>query len=338
MNTMADVARLAGVSVTTVSHVLNNTRTVSPETVERVRRAVQATGYSRNTVARALATHSTMLIGVVMSFLTNPFFAPLVAQIERTARRRGYTLLLTDSHDSPVVEAEQIQILLDHRVDGVVIAPASQDGDRSLDILAARGVPTVLVDRIGDPRFDEVAAEAVVPVSQLVSHLVNLGHTRIGFISGKSHLWTTAARLEGYKQGLAAAGLTFQRSLVRSGASQAEPAKKSIAALMRLDNPPTAVVCANNAMTVGTLTGLRELHIDVPTQFALVSYDDLDLADLINPPITCMAQPISEMGALATKLLLRRIGGQQGTPERHMLSPTFQHRQSCGCPSEGGHQ
>lgn len=331
MKTMADVARTAGVSVTTVSHVLNRTRPVSDALRERVLRAVKEIGYSPNTVARALATQSTMLIGVVMSFLTNPFFAPLVAHIERTARRREYTLLLTDSHDDPAAEADQVRILMDHRVDGVIIAPASQDSDHSLDVLAESGIPTVLIDRIGDQRFDEVAAESLTPVAQLVEHLAAQGHTRIGFISGKPNLWTSASRLDGYKLGLSETGLPFDPRLVRSGASQTKPAKASVAALMKLPDHPTALVCANNAMTVGALKGLRELRIGVPSDVALVSYDELDLAELISPPITCMAQPIAEMGELATKLLLQRIGGSVKPPERHMLATTFQHRASCGC-------
>lgn len=335
MKTMADVARLAGVSVTTVSHVLNSTRPVSTDLQERVQRAVRETGYSRNTVARALATQSTMLIGVVMSFLTNPFFAPLVAEIERTARRRGYTLLLTDSHDSVSVEADQVQIMLDHRVDGVMIAPASQHGDHSLDVLHDRGVPTVLIDRIGDRRFDEVAAEGAAPVATLVQHLATRGHTRIGFISGKPNLWTTASRLDGYKQGLAASGIAFDPKLVRSGSSQQAPAMRAVETLMRVSSPPTALVCANNAMTVGALKALRAMKLGVPDQVALVSYDDLALAELIQPPITAMAQPIEEMGAMATRLLLRRIEGRGKDPERHVLDPTFHHRVSCGCPPDG---
>lgn len=331
MKTMADVARAAGVSMTTVSHVLNNTRPVSAQLQARVRDAVRETGYSRNTIARALVTQSTMLVGIVMSFLTNPYFAPVVAQIERTARRHGYTLLLTDSHDSVSIESEQVQILLDHRVDGVIIAPAREKGDRSLGVLHDRGMPTVLIDRIGDRRFDEVATEGTVSVAKMVQHFADLGHKRIGFISGQPNLWTTASRLDGYKDGLAANGLPYDRALVRSGSSQQAPAQRSVTRLMQIDDPPTAIICANNAMTVGTLTALREMKISVPDEVALMSYDELDLADLVQPPVTAMAQPIEEMGALATKLLLRRIKGYDGDAERHMLTPVFHHRRSCGC-------
>ncbi|TAM70554.1 MAG: LacI family transcriptional regulator [Microbacteriaceae bacterium] len=329
---MADVAAAAGVSITTVSHVLNKTRPVSDELQERVRQAIAVTGYSTNTVARALATQNTMLLGVVMSFVTNPFFAPLVSQIEKTARRSGYTLLLTDSHDNASDELAQVQIMLDHRVDGVIIAPAAEDQDLALNRLAQHATPTVLIDRFGDRRFDEVGVENTKPVAELVAHLVGRGHTRIGFISGQPGLSTTTERLEGYRLGLRDAGLPFDRALVRSGSSQVNPAERAVTALMRSADPPTAIVCANNAMTIGTLRGLRMLGLDVPHDVAVVSFDEIAWGDLMAPALTSMAQPVTAMGKLATQLLLRRIGGHGGPPERHMLAPEFVHRGSCGCP------
>lgn len=328
---MRDVAAAAGVSVTTVSHVLNNTRPVSPELRQRVHDAVAAAGYTTNSVARALATRNTMLIGVVMSFLSNPFFAPLVSSIEKTARRHGYTLLLTDNHENAADETAQVRIMLDRRVDGVVLAPASTHPELILDLLAERGVPAVLVDRFADNRFDEVGVENIESTASLVAHLVEHGHTRIGFISGKAGLSTTTERLAGYRLGLERAGLPLDRRLVRSGASRIEPAREAIAAMLDLPNPPTAVVPANNAMTVGALRGLRDRGLRVPDDIAIAAFDDFEWADLMNPRLTAMAQPIPEMGNAAAKLLVKRIAGDQGPPQQRVLPPTFQHRESCGC-------
>jgi LacI family transcriptional regulator len=315
-----------------VSHVLNNTRPVSPELRERVHRAVAESGYTTNSVARALATRNTMLIGVVMSFLSNPFFAPLVSSIEKTARRHGYTLLLTDNHENPADEATQVQIMLDRRVDGVVLAPASTHPERILDLLAGRGVPAVLVDRFADNRFDEVGVENIESTASLVRHLVEHGHTRIGFISGKAGLSTTTERLAGYRLGLENAGLPYDRRLVRSGSSRTEPAREAVKAMLATPNPPTAIIPANNAMTVGVLRELREHGLRVPDDIAVAAFDDFAWADLMNPGLTAIAQPIPEMGHVAAQLLIKRIAGYDGPPQQRVLPPTFQPRESCGCP------
>jgi LacI family transcriptional regulator len=328
---MADVAAAAGVSVTTVSHVLNNTRPVSEELRRRVQDAVAASGYSTNSVARALATKNTMLIGIVMSFLSNPFFAPLVSAIEKTARRRGYTLLLTDNHENAAEEAKQVKIMLDRRVDGMILAPASTNPEPMLDLITQRGTPAVLVDRFADQRFDEVGVENVEPTASLVAHLAERGHTRIALISGRAGLSTTAERIEGYRIGLERAGLPYDKNLVRSGGSQIEPATKAAVALLRLPDPPTAMVAANNAMTVGALRGLRDIGVRVPDDVAVAAFDDFEWADLMSPGLTTVAQPIEDMGNLAAKLLIKRIGGYAGPPEQRTLPPVFRHRQSCGC-------
>jgi LacI family transcriptional regulator len=331
---MADVAAAAGVSMTTVSHVLNGTRPVSAELRRKVLSAVEATGYSPNIVARSLATQNTKLIGVSMSFLSNPFFGPLVASIEERARREGFTLLLTDSHEDAQQELLQLKIMLDRRVDGVILAPASARAEEGLNLLAKNGVPAVLIDRFADARFDEIGVENVEATASLVAHLVERGHSRIGFVSGLSGLSTTAERLEGYRLGLKRAGLRFERRLVHSGASGIEPARDAVKALMREPKPPTAVLPANNAMTVGVLRGLRDLGVRVPDDVAIAAFDDIAWADLMSPALTAMAQPITDMGDKAVQRLLRRIAGYTGAPRRIVLPAQFQHRQSCGCPTE----
>jgi LacI family transcriptional regulator len=299
--------------------------------------AVEAAGYTTNSVARALATQNTMLIGVVMSFLSNPFFAPLVSSIEKATRQRGYTLLLTDNHENPAEETKQVKIMLDRRVDGLILAPASTNPQPILDLLARRDTPTVLVDRLfPDERFDEVGVENIEPTATLVNHLTDLGHSRIGFLSGRAGLSTTVERLAGYRLGLERAGIEYDKTLLRSGASRIEPAQAAVTALLGLSRPPTAVVAANNAMTVGALRGLREIGARVPDDVAVVAFDDIDWADLIHPGLTAMAQPIAEMGATAAKLLMKRMSGYRGACERRALPATFQHRQSCGCPESTG--
>lgn len=328
---MADVAKSAGVSMTTVSHVLNNTRPVSDALRQRVLAAVEHTGYTPNSVARALATQNTMLIGVVMSFLSNPFFAPLVAHIDRTARRKGYTLLLTENHENAVDEVTQVKVMLDRHVDGIIIAPAAHDLQQILHLLTSSQTPTVLIDRLADGQFDEVGAENVAPTAHLVEHLAGHGHSRIGFISGRAGLSTTSERLSGYRLGLASSRLEFDHHLVRAGASQVGPARRAVKALMTGAHPPTALVSGNNAMTVGALRGLQDLGLRVPDDVALAVFDDFEWADLMSPRLTAIAQPVPEIGTMATRLLLRRIDGYTGPTERHAIPSVLHVRQSCGC-------
>lgn len=328
---MVDVAALAGVSTTSVSHVLNGTRPVSADLQRRVAEAIAATGYSPNAVARSLATSNSMVIGMVISFVSNPFFAPLVSAVEDAAERRGYTLLLSDSHEKVAKELTSIQLMVDRRVDGIIVAPVSSRSPQALDVLAKRGTPTVLIDRFIDCGFDDVGVNNIEPTADLVTHLSSLGHQRIGFLHGKSGLSTTEERLAGYRLGLKRSGLPYDRALVRSGGSSVDPAIRAAHGLFAGPDPPTAIVPANNAMAVGLLLGLRALGKRVPDDVAVAAFDDIPLASLVDPPLTVMAQPIEQMGATAARLLFKRIAGDDGPPSRIKLPATFLHRTSCGC-------
>lgn len=331
--TMADVAALAGVSVSTVSHVVNGTRTVSGVYRDRVVEAIRASGYSPNTVARALATSDTHLIGIVMSALTNRFFVPVVAAIDRAGRRHGYSSLLADSRNRVGDEAEALDMLLSRRVDGLVLAPTPGDRETVLDRLVAEEVPTVLIDRLVDERFDQVGVENVEATASLVGHLASLGHTRIAFVSGMSGLTTSIERESGYLLGLERAGLSFERDLVCRGKSQAEPAARAVSALLRRRDPPTAIVSGNNYMTIGVLKALQAHNLGVPQDVAVVAYDDLEFAEVFRPRLTVISQPITEIATIAVDLLIRRIGsgGDSPPPRTIKLPGVFVHRESCGC-------
>jgi LacI family transcriptional regulator len=336
MVTMADVARLAGVSVSTVSHVINETRPVSEELRRRVQDAILASGYHPNQIARALATSNSSLIGIVMSAMSNPMFGDVVAAMEAKARRHGYTLLVTDSRDDPVVEAQGVRVMLDRRVDGVILAPANDERSAGiLELLATRRTPTVLLDRFADPRFDMVGAESVRSTALLVEHLARAGHQRIGFLSGMTGVSTTTERLEGYRLGLAEWDLPFERALVRSGRSTVSGGYHATRALLSGRRPPTAIIGANNNMTVGAYRAAREVQRQIPDDLAIVSFDDIEWADLFEPSLTAVAQPIAAMGSAAISLLLTRMEDPEGVRSSVRLPTTFVHRESCGCRGEG---
>jgi len=331
--TMADVASLAGVSVSTVSHVVNETRNVSVAYRERVMDAIRESGYSPNTVARSLATSDTHLIGIVMSALTNRFFVPVVTALDRAGRRHGYTSVLADSRNRVSDEVGALNMLLSRRVDGIVLAPTAGDKEAVLDRLVAEEVPTVLIDRFVDDRFDQVGVENVEATALLVQHLAELGHRRIALVSGMKGLSTSTEREAGYRLGMERSGLGFDRDLLCCGRSQAAPAELAVASLLARKNPPTAIVSANNYMTIGVLQALQTRGIRVPDDIAVVAYDDLEFAELLKPRLTVIAQPVSDIATMAVNLLIRRVTAKDGVrrPERIEVPGVFVHRESCGC-------
>ncbi|MBA2923737.1 LacI family transcriptional regulator [Pseudomonas sp. P7] len=329
MVTMDDVASRAGVSTSTVSHVLNGTRKVSPATVQAVQRAIQALGYIPNTLARSLARSSTNTLGVAISALSNHYFSETVHAIETECAKHGYMMLFVDTHDDPEQELRVVTALHHRRVDGIVLAPSN--GSMALAYLQANEIPAVLVDRMMSEHFDQVGVENAQPTQALIEHLIAHGHRRIGFIAGRAGFSTTDERVAGYKAALQAAGLVFDPQLLVDGGSNTEPARQATVQLLALAAPPTAIMAGNNLMTLGAMQALREAQIEVPGQMALVGFDDFDWADLFVPRLSLIAQPVKALGARAVELLLQRMAAPGAPPQSVRLAPTLQLRNSCGC-------
>ncbi len=335
MTTMTEVARAAGVSIATVSYVVNGTRPVREETRRKVEEAIARTGYTPNSLARALAMSSTSSIGIVVSAITNPFFAGLLAGVDQAASDAGLTLLLADSHDEPEREFEVVRSLRRRRVDGIILA-ASADPGRTLDDLRESGTPTVLVDRLVDDRFDQIGPENEEATASLVGHFAALGHRRIAFVSGRAGLGTSRERLAGYRRGLARHGLGYSPSLVAEGGSDISGGRAALTALLAAGAAPTALIVGNNAMVIGAMQSLRAAGLSVPRDMALASYDDLPGADLFDPPLTAFAQPAETLGARAVELLADRLAHPDAAPRLERLRPHLVHRRSCGCPERSG--
>jgi len=339
MATMADVARSAGVSVATVSHVLNDTRPVLPHTRQAVLDAIDRLGYTPNTLARSLVTSRTRSIGLAVSAISNPYFTEILQGVEAGALEHGYSLLIADPHDDPEHERKVVKLLHERRVDGMIVAP-SADPRALVAYLGRHDVPAVFLDRLvdlpadGTARYDQVCAESAEPTAELVGHLAELGHRRIALVAGLPGFSTTRERIDGYRRGLAAAGLPYDERLVVHGDSESAGAERAAAALLSASSPPTALVTANNEMTIGTLRALRERGLSVPDDIALCCFDDFAWADLFSPRLTAVAQPSREIGAQAVRLLLDRLASPARTARTLRLPCAFTHRTSCGCPEE----
>ncbi|HEY1972512.1 MAG TPA: LacI family DNA-binding transcriptional regulator [Pseudonocardia sp.] len=332
---MADVARLAGVSIATVSHVLNDTRPVRPSTREMVLAAVRRANYTPNTVARSLATARTMTIGLALSAISNPYFSDLLRAVEDAAAAAGYTLLLADPREEPEYELTVVRRLQHRRVDGLILAPSAEPAE-SLRFLAEHRMPTVLIDRLIHAPLDQVGSENVEPLAGLVGHLADRGHRRIALVAGHPGLATTVERRDGYLLGLRRAGLGRAPELIVTGYSATEPARAAVHRLLALDQPPTAIISGNNSMTIGALTALREAGVGVPDGMALVGFDDFPWAGLFSPGLTTIAQPCVEMGERAVHMLLARMADLDAPTSTVRLPPEFVHRESCGCVPKGG--
>jgi LacI family transcriptional regulator len=330
--TMEDVARVANVSLSTVSHVLNGTRKVNPGTAAAVNKAIQKVGFVRNTLARALAGASSSTIGVALSALTNHYFSETVRAIEAECRTHGLMMFFADTHDDPQQELNVVQSLHQRQVDGIILAPTRDPELRTVGYLRSNKIPSVLVDRSVHCEFDQVSVENIASSMDLVTHLIEKhGHRRIGLVSGAVGLSTSEERVAGYRRALEKAKLPYDKKLIRCGESSLEPARLATRALLALNSPPTAIMTANNLMTIGAMRALRDAHLEVPSQMALVGFDDFDWADYFSPRLTVVAQPLEELGARSVQLLMKRISHLAEQQQIVRLAPDLRIRNSCGC-------
>ena len=328
MITMQAVATAAGVSMSTVSHVINKTRKVHPDTQHAVEQAIKKVGYSPNRLARALVGAPTSTVGVAISALSNCYFASVAYAIEAACAKNGLMMMLVDTHEDPQYELKAIQALRERRVDGILIAPTADPEQRTLNYLRDHQVPAVLVDRLVGSGFDQVAVERLDATKELLSHVIGLGHRRIGFVSGVPGWSTTEDRLQGYRAALESAGIAFDAELVRNGQSACETARQATHELLVLDQRPTAIMTGNNQMTIGALRALREAQVRVPEDMSLVGFDDIEWADVLSPRLTVMAQPVEELGARAVRLLTRRLENPAARRQTIRLTPSLLMRES----------
>jgi len=330
---MAEVARVAGVSQSTVSHVINKTRRISRATEHSVREAIERTGYTNDGVARSLRTGETHMIGLAVSAISNPYFGEVVHAMERELVQAGYALLLVDTHDDQDREAEALSQLLVRRVDGVIVATAAATAT-ALQHLVRRRVPTLLFDRVpSDVRnlgLDAIAVENEEPVATLVDHLAGHGHRRIGMVAGLEGLTSTEERVQGYRLGVRRNDLEDDPALVRYGRSDRDSVASAVRALVVGTRSCTALVTGNNATTIATMAALAELGLEVPKDVALVAFDDFPWADYFRPRLTAIRQPLDELGRRSIALLLDRIRNPDRPPHHERLPPTLVVRDSCG--------
>jgi LacI family transcriptional regulator len=332
MATIVEVARRAGVSVSTVSHVVNRTRFVSPATARLVDEAIAYVGYLPNNLARSLKRASTNSVGLAISAISNPYFSDIICAVEAECARLGLMVFLADTQDDPDCELSVVRALHQQRVDGVMLAPSAAP-HRTLAYLAQNRLPCVLIDRLADERFDQVGVENAPAMRSLIDHVASFGHRRIGFVAGQPGFATTLERIEGYRAALAAHGLDFVPQYLVTGNATTGGATASTHALLSLPEPPTALVAGNNLATIGAVRAIRERGLIVPRDLSLVGFDDFEWADCFEPRLTLIAQPCVEIGRQAAALLSERIACVDGLPRTVRLEATLRVRASCARPA-----
>lgn len=312
MATIKEVAKLAQVSVGTVSNVLSGTIPVRPALRDRVLRAIEKLDYHPNQVARSLKIKQTKMIGMLIPDITNPFFPLLVRGAEDFAFSRGYLLVTLNTDDHVDRERQVISILRSRRLDGVLLVIASNEGSAShISDAVDAGLPIVCLDRVPPGlKLDSVSVDNVEGVMTAIRHLVTMGHERIGMITGSLSIPTAADRLKGYRAAMKEANLNVIPELVREGSFRVDSGWRLGKELLLMKKPPTAIFASNALMMVGVLKALEETGVRCPEDIALACFDDLPVADVFRPHITAVSQPAYEMGRRGAELLIDRIEGK----------------------------
>ncbi len=309
--TMKDVATRAGVALKTVSRVVNDEPGVTPETASRVRNAINELGFRRNDSARLLRKGQTASIGLIMEDIGDPFYSALSRAVEDVAHWNGSLLFTGSSDEDPQREQELVLALCARRVDGLIVIPASGDHRYLLPEIAA-GVASVFVDRpAGMIEADAVLADNVGGTRTGVTHLIRQGHRRIGFIGDNPNIYTAAQRHRGYQEAMAGAGLEAGPSWVSMAKPTPDGIRDALNRMLAGPSPVTALFCGNSRITV---LALREIAT-AGRRIALVGFDDFELADLLSPGVTVVAQDPGEMGRRATEMLFGRLAGARGPAE-----------------------
>jgi DNA-binding LacI/PurR family transcriptional regulator len=330
MATMKEVAIRAGVSVATVSRVLNNHARVDAELRTRVLAAIEALNYHPNRVAQRLRVGAGGVIGLIISDIENPFFVSVVRGVEDMAYQNELSVLLCNSDENPVKQRMYIRVMRAEDVAGLIITPNAETDASILHLIESR-MPVVFMDRLVVKfEVDIVTVDSAGGVRSAIQHLLDLGHTRIAILGVPLAISTGRERFGAFVETMEAHGIHPEPALIRTASFRQESGYQATMELLDLPNPPTAIFASNNVLALGMLQALHERGVQVPEQIAVVGFDDLPWAGALWPPLTAVAQPTYQLGHEAARLLLRRINNPNAPVEHVILKTQLIVRRSCG--------
>ncbi|MBI4269992.1 MAG: LacI family DNA-binding transcriptional regulator [Candidatus Rokubacteria bacterium] len=328
--TLVQIGRKLGVSAATVSLALRDHPRVSARRRQQVKELARRLNYTPDFVARALVTRRTRVLGLVVADVGNPYFARLARRVEDAARERGFGLIITSTDEDPATERRVLEMMLQRRVDGVVLTSAATSV-RELDGFRQAAVPFVLLGRVpAGARADSVVADNRLGGYRATRHLLAVGHRRIAIISGSRALSDARGRFEGYAAALREAGCVVDPRLVREVEFSESGGEAAMRDLAHVTPRPDAVFICHNMMVVGALRALGHLGLRVPEDVAIAGFDEVEWADVLSPPMTMAEQPTDAMARHAVELIVERITGKRGRPRQIVVEPEFHVRGSCG--------
>src|ERR1035437_1470845 len=335
-STIADVGRLAEVSVATVSAVINGTKMVSPRRAQKVREAMKSLDYHADQNARSLRTGKTKVVGVIVPDITSPFYTQVIAAAEEVASRAGYSFFLCNSNDDSVQERRHLDMLFSHRVAGVLIAPC--DSSMAYDQLIRRRFPLVFFGRIPlGIHGTSVETDNLLAALLATRHLIELGHRSIAILAGDIRRSTHARRLEGFRRAMLEAGLQGREEYCGLTGLTVQAGYQFSLGLFQSPQVPTAVFCTSNNLLLGCFRALDCVGLRCPDNVSLVGFDDFPWNESFRPAITTVAQPTVAMGTKAMEMLLERIASGGKVEERPdqsvVLQPELRLRNSTAPPS-----
>lgn len=332
MATLHDVAKQAGVSITTVSRVINHPEKVKPETLATVRRAISALDYRPSRVAQRLRDRAGAgeLIGLLIPDIQNPFYSGIVRGTEDVAFSRDAATVLCNTDEDADRQQFYLEVLKGESADGILLPPLFRNGRLALN-LEKLGLPVVCFDRRipGDP-VDTVAIDNLEGARQMTAHLLGLGHKKIGLIVGPGELSTSVERADGYRKALRDVDAAIDETLIRMVPPRPSASYDHTLELMAMDEPPTAIFAGNNQLALGVISAIMERKLLIPDDVAVVGFDDAPWAKVLSPPLTTIRQPTYEMGRRAAELLFSRMAQPNRMPALITLRPELIIRRSCG--------
>lgn len=328
-STIADIARLAGVSVPTVSKVMNGRPDVAEETRRRVEDAISAVGYSR--APRGIRRSD--LLEVVFHELESEWALEIVMGVEEAARDQHMAVVITEMHGRRTPGRDWIEGVLARRPVGLVVVFSNLSPQMQAR-LHRSGIPFVVVDPTGEPVHDTPSVGATNWSGGVTAtrHLLGLGHARIGVITGPREILCSRARLDGYRAAMDAAGVTVDPELIRHGDFHVASGERLAREMLQAPNPPTAIVAGNDLMALGVYQAARDAHLRIPEQLSVVGFDDLPVASWVSPPLTTVRQPLAQMASTATRLVIDLARGGQPEQTRVELSTELVVRESTSRP------
>jgi len=333
-NTIAEIAAKAGVSIPTVSRVLNNRPDVAQATREKVERIIKESGFVRSRAASVLRNGSSGIVDLVLPDIDNIYCLEIIRGVEEVLERTGLRMALTTTHHETQGERRWLAKVADKATDGAILLLTEGHSSR-LDTLQHLKIPFVVIDHLGElgPDVPSVGATNWAGGRAATEHLLSLGHRRIAVIGGPVKFQCSVDRIAGYRSALEQAGVPFDPSLVRIGSFKQQAGYEQTQALLSLPHPPTAIFAGSDLQAVGAYSALRARGVAVPEEVSVIGFDDIMIAPMISPALTTVRQPLTEMGRIATTMLLRLIDGEPLDSIRVELPTTLVVRESCTSPT-----